>query len=470
MGEKFSERRVFAIIWLGQLVSLCGTGLTGFALGVWVYQQTGSVTRFTFVLLCTLVPGIVVAPLAGALVDRYDRRLVMLWSDVGAGLSMLPLALLYAAGRIELWHIYVANACLSFFGAFRWPAYSAILPTLFTKEQLGRANGMVQLGQAAGRIAAPALGGALLVGVGLQGVILIDVASYVFAVATLAVIRVPRLSATGAAGKTRDSLQKQIVFGWNYLLARPGLLGLLIFYAAINFLVGMVTVLVTPLVLSVASAPILGVVMSIGALGMLAGGLLMSTWGGPKRRIDGVLGFMLLAGVAIVLGGVRPSVVLFATAAFGFFFALPIMNGCSQVIWQTKVAPEVQGRVFAISGMVAMSSLPLGYLAAGPLADRIFEPLMRSGSSLASAVGPLIGTGPGRGIGLLFVISGLLTIVIVVASYLYPRIRLVEDELPDMIGEQSGEGEDNAPGPRAEDARFDNLAEAEVSVNAAGKG
>lgn len=155
---------------------------------------------------------------------------------------------------------------------------------------------------------------------------------------------------------------------------------------------------------------------------------------------------MLLAGVAIVLGGVCPSVVLFAMTAFGFFFALPIMNGCSQVIWQTKVAPEVQGRVFAISGMVAMSSLPLGYLAANPLADHVFAPLMRSGSSLASAVGPLIGMGQVVA-GLLFVTSGLLTIVIVVASYLYPRIRLVEDELPDTIGEQSSEGEDTAPWP-----------------------
>lgn len=462
--QRFSARRVFVIIWLGQLVSICGSGLTGFALGVWVYQQTGSVTHFTFVLVCTLVPAIVIAPVAGVIVDRYDRRLVMLCSDAGAALSTLPLALLYAAGRIELWHIYVATACLSLFGAFRFPAYSAILPALFTKEQLGRANGMIQLGEAAARIVAPLLGGALLVGVGLQGVIYIDVASYAFAVATLAVIRVPRLKTAGDEGKRRDPLRRQMVFGWNYLLARPGLLGLLIFYAAINFLVGMVSALVTPLVLSVASTPMLGVVMSVGAVGMLAGGVLMTTWGGPKRRINGVLGFMLLAGVAIVLGGVRPSLILFAAAAFGFFFALPIMNGCSQVIWQTKVAPEVQGRVFTISGMVAMSSLPLGYLAAGPLADKLFEPLMRSDSSLASAVGPLIGTGPGRGIGLLFVLTGLLTIVVVAVSYLYPRIRLVEDELPDMIDDKkSGDGKDTPPGPPAEEARFENVVEAEVS-------
>jgi MFS family permease len=471
-AERFSAKRTFAIIWLGQLVSLVGSGLTSFALSVWVYQQTGSVTRFMFVLLCALVPGIVIAPLAGALVDRYDRRLVMLLSDVGSALSTLPIGLLYISGHIEMWHIYVANACLSFFSAFRLPAYTAIIPTLFTKEQLGRANGLVQLGQAAGRISAPVLGGALLVGVGIQGVIFIDVASYVFAVATLSVIKVPRLRATEQEAEKKAPLLRQMAFGWNYLLERPGLLGLLFFYAAINFLVGMVSVLVTPLVLAVASAPVLGVVMSIGGLGMLAGGVLMSTWGGPKRRIHGVLGFMLLAGVAIILGGVRPSIVLFAVAAFGFFFALPIMNGSSQVIWQTKVAPEVQGRVFAISGMFAMSSLPLGYLAAGPLADRVFEPLLRADGALASSVGRIIGVGPGRGIGLLFILTGFMTIALVAVSYLYPRIRLVEDELPDMIGDaETGDdaktdgSEEAAPGLNLGRPSFESAAEAEGSLN-----
>ena len=199
----------------------------------------------------------------------------------------------------------------------------------------------------------------------------------------------------------------------------------------VNFLLGTVSVLATPLVLTFASPEVLGTVLSIGGSGMLVGSILMSLWGGPRPRIHGVLGFMLLIGLAMMLAGLRPSPGLFACAAFLFFFSLPIIEGSSLAIWQTKVDPGLQGRVLAVRNMIAWSSLPLAYLTAGPLADHVFEPLLAAGRPLAGSVGQIIGVGPGRGMGLLFIVMGILTVLVTVAGSLYPRLRLVEQELPD---------------------------------------
>jgi MFS family permease len=430
-------RWTFAMIWLGQLVSLVGSGLTSFALGVWVYQTTDSVTAYALIVLCTMAPNILFSPLAGALVDRWDRRQAMILSDTGAGLSTLAVILLLGSGRSELWPIYVATAASSAFSAFQWPAYSAATTLLVPKKHLGRANGMVQLSQAIGYIAPPALAGFLVAKIQVQGVILIDLVTFAFAVLTLLFVRIPRPEpiAEGQAGKS--SLLREIAFGWTYLTARPGLLGILIVFAFTNFLLGLVMALFTPMMLSFADADVVGGVTSFGASGMLVGGALMSIWGGPKRRIYGLLGCLLLEGAALFVGGLRPSAPLIAAAAFVFFFGFAISSASSDTIWQSKVAPDVQGRVFATRSAIAMSSMPLAYVLAGPLADEVFEPLLAGGGPLTGSIGRIIGTGQGRGIGLMFILMGALTVLVTIGGLLYPRIRLVEDELPDVITDET---------------------------------
>lgn len=384
--------RVFILIWFGQLVSLIGSGLTGFALGVWVYQRTGSVTQFALISLSTTLPLILISPLAGTLVDRWNRRWVMLFSDSGAGLSTLAIALLLVAGRLEVWHIYLATAVSSTASAFQWPAYTAAT-TLLVPKHLGRASGMTQLGQAVAQLISPVLAGVLLVTIQLPGVILLDFTTFLFALVTLLLVRFPDAKTTAAGEAGKGSLLRETAYGLRYITARPGLFGLLIFFTASNFLVGFVVVLTTPLVLSFASSVALGTILSIGGSGMLVGSLVMSTWGGPQRRINTVFGFMLLSGLCIMVAGLRPSVPLFALTAFLFFLGLPLINGSTQVIFQQKVAPELQGRVFALNGAIAGAALPLAYVVAGPLADQVFEPLMASNGFLAKSIGQLIGVG-----------------------------------------------------------------------------
>lgn len=427
--------RTFTIIWIGQLFSLTGSGLTGFALGVWVLQRTGSVTQFALISLSTALPGILFAPLAGALVDRWDRRMAMIVSDIGAGLCTLAMALLLSAGRLEVWHIYIAVAISSSLGALQWPAYSAATTQLVPKAQFGRASGMVQLGQAVSQIISPILAGALVVTIGVQGVMLIDVGTLLFALVTLLVVRISRPAQTEEGQAARGSIWREAAYGWTYIAARPGLLGLLLFFAASNLSSSMVGVLFTPLVLSFATPDVLGTLMSVGGAGLLVGSLLMSAWGGPRRRVYGVLGPAVLSGAVLFLAGAPPNVTLLAVAAFFYFLGIPIMNGCSQAIWLSKTAPDVQGRVFSVRRMIAWSSTPIAYLLAGPLADRVFEPLLADGGRLADSVGRVTGTGPGRGIGLIFVLMGGFTIAAAAAGFLYPRVRRLEAEVPDAVAD-----------------------------------
>jgi MFS family permease len=425
--------KVFFLILFGQFVSLMGSGMTGFALGVWAFQRTGSVTRFALISFCASLPGILISPMAGALIDRYDRRWIMILSDTGAGLCTLVIALLLWAGRLEIWHIYIIVAVSSAFVAFQWPAHSAAITLLVPKQQLGRASGMVQSAQAAAQIVAPVMAGMLIGLVRVEGIALIDFATFLFAVSTLLIVRIPAPPKSMSEETSTGSLWQEALYGWRYLKVRPGLMQLLGFFAATNFLMSMAVVLISPLVLSFTTAAALGLVLMVAGCGMLAGSVIMSIWGGPKRRIHGVLGCSAFQALFMIVGGLRPSATLIAIAAFGFLFANALVNGSSQAIWQSKVAPDVQGRVFAVRRMIAWSSIPLAYLVAGPLADKIIAPLMAINGLLAGGVGRVIGAGQGRGIALLLIILGFITLLLTLASYLKPRLRMLEDELPDAL-------------------------------------
>jgi MFS transporter, DHA3 family, macrolide efflux protein len=430
---------VFITIWLGQVISILGSGLTGFALGVWVFQRTGSVTLFALIAAFATLPSILIAPLAGALVDRWDRRAVMIASSIGPAIGVLIIAWLFSTDQLAIWHIYLIVMAISVFGAFQQPAFVASTTLLVPKQHYGRASGMVQLGIGVARIIAPALAGLLVVSIPIWNIMLLDFASFLFAIVTLLLVRIPRPQPSEGGASAQGVLREDIFYGWRYISARPGLLGLLIFFAITNFTLGVVQVLITPLVLGFASPVVLGRVLSAAGAGMVIGGVVMSIWGGPKQRMYGIFGATLVQGLVLLLGGLQPSAVLVGVAAVVCLFSSIIINGCSQALWQSKVAPNVQGRVFAIRFMIAGSSLPLAYFVAGPLADNVFEPLLVVGGPLADTVGRLIGVGPGRGIGLLFIVLGVVVLLAVVAGSAYPRLRRVQSELPDVVqGDASG--------------------------------
>jgi MFS family permease len=422
---------------VGQVASMFGTSLTGFALGVWVYQTTGSVTRFALISFFTLLPGILLSPVAGAYVDRWDRRWTMALSDLGSGICSLLIAILLWRHALQIWHIYVLMALSSTLGAPQMLAFNASIPLLVAKRQLSRANGIFQLGSAAAEVAGPAVAGIVVASMGVPGALFIDFLTCAVAVGTVLSIHIPRLvrapraAADGSAG-TKSSLLAEAGEGWSFIRARRGLLALMLMFTALNLSRGSVLVLITPMVLAFATAPVLGRVLSVGAIGMVVGGIAMTVWGGPRRKMNGIFAAMLVYSVMLFVGSLKADVTLIAVSAFFLLMTGPFINGLGQALWHVKVPAVLQGRVTAMRRLFSWSALPVAQLLSGPLADRLFEPLMARGGPLTPAFGRLIGSGPGRGIALFLCIQSITTLLLLLACWSHRPLRRLEDEMPDV--------------------------------------
>ena len=447
MAKERKGMRTFIIIWLGQLTSLIGSGLIGFALSVWVFEQTGQATPFALTALFSVLPHILLAPIGGAVSDRWNRKAIMVISDSLAGLTTLAAAFLLLTGRMEIWMIYVITTVEAVCGAFQQPAYSASIVMLVPKEQLTRANSMMQMGQAIQSIVTPLLAGVLVTTVGMKGIIIIDIATYLLALVTLISVRISQPERKEETNK-RFSVLKDVAFGWHYLVARKGLLGLLLYFASVNFFMNLSAVMLGPLILSFGSATSLGIAQTVMGVGMLAGSLIMSVWGGFKTgKVKAIIGFIVLSAIGFMVAGLRPSVIYVSAGLFFLMFFLPFGSGPSAALFAAKVAPDVQGRVFATRSMISQSMMPVAFLLSGILADHVFNPLLVEGGALANTfVGRWLGVGPSRGIGLMMITSGLILTVVSLLVYLNPRIRNIESEIPDAVPEViesdlSGDGE-----------------------------
>ncbi|MDJ0952887.1 MAG: MFS transporter [Acidimicrobiia bacterium] len=426
-----TSMRAFVVVWLGQLVSITGTTLTAFGLQFFIYTETGSVTRVAAIALSYALPAVALAPIAGSVVDRADRRVVMLASDLLAGSGTAALLWWVSAGTPPFWFICLAVAVGSSANAFQDPAWLASIPVLVPRAQLGRANGMVQLNLGVSVVVAPLLAGALLAAGGLRAVLIVDLVSFGVGVLTLAAVRFPPYDRDRSPDRT---VRSDSGFAWRYLRERPGLFWLLWIYAGVNFMMSMTNVLLIPLVLSFATATALGVILSISGVGAVVGSLIVSTYGEPKRLVRTIMLGIGVSGLLTALAGTRASLLIIGIPTVLVLLLNPIVNGASQVVWQTKVAEGAQGRVFSLRRMIGQAISPIAILLAGPLADGIFEPALASGGALAGSVGELIGTGTGRGIGFLYVLAGLAITALAVIGWLLPHVRNIERELPDLAG------------------------------------
>jgi len=423
----------FILVWAGQSISVFGSNLSGFALGVWLYQSTGSASNFAFVALCTVLPQILLSPLAGVLVDRYNRRWMMALADSGAALCTLFLAALFFAGRIQVWHIFLATALSSAFSSLQIPAYSALVASTIAISQLGRVNGLLQFGRALADILAPAVAGFLVVTVRVPGVLLIDLLTFCFAILTLGIVRFPGLEKASPTpdevAAAKSSWWQELQAGWNILRAERGLLNLLRYQALFAFLWNLFGVLVTPMILGFTNPEGLGTALAIAGLGLLAGSLVMTAWGGPKHRLSGLLFFELLSAAAFCLMGLRPSLLLVTSAAFLAHWTLAFVSSLAEAIWQSQVQHEMQGRVFALKQTAVKLGTLGAYLLAGLLADRFLEPPLQPGGALSASLGAWFGTGPGRGIAVLFIGIGVVKAISVIWIYATPGARQLDRDL-----------------------------------------
>ncbi len=429
--QRPSGFRAFLLVWSGQVLSMTGSAMTAFALGIWAYQKTGLATSLALVDFFFAGATIVATPLAGVYVDRWNRKLTMMLSDLLAVAATIAALLLYLSGHLQIWHLYVASAMQGIGSAFQWPAYSAAISQMMPKEHYARASGLMSLADSGSYIVAPILAGFLIRFVGVGGIMTIDIATFGIAVLALLAVEIPRHTPDASA---EESMWRQMTFGFRFIRERGPLLSLVSVFAVSNFMISLSNPLFTPMILARTgqNATALGFVQSAVGIGGALGGFLLGVWGGPKNKVRGILlgdplNFMVM-GLCVFFGR---GPILWA-AGFLLSSCLGTMvNGLSQSIWQAKVPASLQGRVFSARRMIAWIVMPIATLLAGPLADKVFEPAMRTGGMPVPLFSRVVGTGSGAGMAVMYLLSATAASAVTLAGFLIPRLRNLESILPD---------------------------------------
>jgi MFS transporter, DHA3 family, macrolide efflux protein len=369
-----SKTTPFFVMWTGQAFSLIGSQLVQFALVWWLTSLTGSATVLALATLMALIPQVAVSPLAGALVDRWNRRTVMIVADGAVALTTVALVVLFATGNAQVWHVYAALFIRALGGAFHWPAMQASTSLMVPEEWLSRIAGLNQSLQGLAGIVAPPLGALLLAALPMTAVLSVDIITAALAIAPLCFIAVPQpttSAAKGAGGSVMASMKEGLRFVWHW----PGAVSVVGIAMLINLLVTPAAAL-QPLLVTQhfhGGAMQLAWLQSAMGLGMVAGGLLLGAWGGLRNRMLTGLLALALAGVGFLAVGLAPTAAL-PLAIGGMAFAgimMPIANGSFFALLQSVVPADMQGRVFTLvmSGCGIMS--PLGLAIAGPAADAL---------------------------------------------------------------------------------------------------
>jgi MFS family permease len=443
--------RRFGFIWSGQAVTLVGNSVLRFAFVVQAWTSGAQATRVVLLSMCALLPQVLISPTAGAVVDRLPKRLALQLPDLAGFVVVAALSTVYATGHLYLWMIYVTVALLGAAAAFQYPAVASAVPLLVPKQHLQRANGLLSAAKSSADIGAPALAALLIATTGFGTILCVDLATFLFTLVSVQVVRFPKPPAEPSARSTRR-LGADSLVGLRYLFSMPSLRGL----ALVNFTVNLVMVfgyaVVQPMVLARSSddtSALASVMTCIGA-GGIAGGLLLGVWGGPKVRVRGMLlGVLGMCVTSQVLMSAARGVVAWCAAMLVGALLVPIVNGTFQSILQTKVPPERQGRVFGAVIFVSQLSAPLAMLSAGLLADRVFEPLASSRSGLVGLVQPVLGAGPGSGMATMLLIAGCCGTAVAVWGLTYRPLRDIETLVPDIDDEPPGGGDQNAGGQDA---------------------
>lgn len=421
--------RTFTLIWFGQLVSTIGSYMTEFALVLWAWNQTGSATALTLVGFFSQLPRIPMTLVAGIIVDRFNRKHLMMLGDAIAALSTVGIGVLYLTQSLQIWHLYLVAAISGGFGQIQRLAYSTSITLIVPRQHYTRANSMDSAVHYGSAIIAPALAGVFYPLIGLSGILLIDLVTFAVAIATLFAVHIPQVRGETSDSQFSGSIWKQLGFGFHFVWKNPGLRVLLIISTLFWFAHDFGGAVYDPMILARtnSNATILGSTASAAGIGGVTGALILSVWGGPKRRIHGMLSGFIGAGVSKTIFGLGRSPVVWLPAQFCSSLNFPLLGSSETAIWMEKIAPEIQGRVFAANALVLQVVSAIALLIAGPLADRVFEPALQQNDRLASLVQLIVGTDAGAGIALLYILTSVSLVLVGLGGYLLPALRRVED-------------------------------------------
>lgn len=418
--------RGFLIIWSGQLLSAIGSGLTAFALGVYVFQKTQSTTSFSLVILCSFLPSFLLLPFSGVLADRFDRKKMMIIGDSGSIAGLLFILFFMLTGRIELWHIYIGVVMSAISASILSPAYKAAVSDLVSEEKYAQASGLIQLAGSAQYLISPIIAGFLLSFFDIKTVLVIDILSFLLAAAAVFIImkqiHTPKRI-------EQQSFFSEMAEAFRYLLSQRGVLWLVLLMSVVCFYIGLMQSLFGPMMLTLTDSKVLGIALSIAASGMLISSIFIGIFGTGKNKVFILSLFLTLAGLFYALMGVFTTVTLIVVFGFLFFLTLPFVNTSLEVLIRTNIDNERQGRVWSLVSAISQIGMVLAYGSAGFLADHLFSPLLAPDRLLGQTVGSIIGTGPGRGIGFLFVVSGVMVAILAIVIGRVRRIKELEGKM-----------------------------------------
>lgn len=405
-------KRDFHVVWFGQTISAFGSQMTTFAMSVWLFEQTKSLVQFGMMVALQILPTVLLSPVAGVIVDRFDRRRLMLFSDMIQVLLLSTALVLLISNMFQIWHLYLLACASAVLLTMQQLAYSTLIPRMVPADHLGKANGMLQITHYSGTLFAPLLGVGLMQWIGLKGVIVIDIFTFVAAVVCLLIVgkrafgRQPKPEPTAVLG----SWKQEMLFGWRYVRADAGLSALMRFMALCCFAVGCVQVLFRPLILTVSSPQTLAIYLTLTGAGGFLGALYVAMTGGPKDRVRGVLLFMMALGIAVMAHSAVVSIVALGIGSFVFAFCFPVIGAGVQSVWQQRVPQDVQGRVFAFRRMVTSSAVPLGVLVSPWVVEYIVAPLVTADGAMSRMLGTDLSVYPGFAIAIPFFAMGVVLI------------------------------------------------------------
>jgi len=432
--------RTFIILWLGQLASSIGSSMTYFALTLWIWQQTQSATAIALILVFYQLPQVAISVLSGILVDRVSRKYLLIVSDTASACCTFSVGILAATQVLQTWHIYFIAAIIGCFGNIQALTYSTMIPLLVSKQHHTRASSMgAMVGYAAG-ILSPAFAGVLYPKIGLLGITAIDMGTFAIAIFTLLIVPIPQTlrveidksPEVKTEVKTGKRIWQEATFGLRYIASQRSLFAMVIAMSSFAFLNQISETLYQPMILARTddNSQILGTVVAASGVGGVVGGIFLSIWGGFHRRIFGMLFGFIGAGLSnLGLGIGLP--VIWAIARFAASLHSPLIFSSYMAVWYAKVAPDLQGRVFAADYLIGLVIESTASLTAGLLADQVFEPAMRSGGWFFSLLTPLIGAGAGSGIALLYILNSCCMVVVGIGSFKVRRLRDAEALMPD---------------------------------------
>lgn len=406
---------IFMVIWSAQLIARLGNGLTAFGLGVYIYHQTGSATAVALVTAAAFVPSIVLAPVGGVLADRFDRRMLMIAGDTLSGLGLVGLLIAVSTGTANTLVICLCVGFSSVFSSVMDPAYRATVTDLLTPAQYAKAAGMVQFASASQYLVSPIVAGMLMAVFPISVILVIDLGTMVVTILAMVIVwrAVRRLGAT-TASSSNTGFWADFREGARFLLSHRALLSLVLIATLATFCIGFLQTLLTPMMLDISDESTLGAVRSIAAVGMVVASLVIGIAGVGMRYRLAIAGSLAGAGVMVGLLGSTTSVVWVTVFAFGFFCALPAMNTGVEVLARVAIPNTLQGKVWGLIGLISQLGYVIAYAISGPLADGVFTPLLNTDGAWADSLGAIVGVGPSRGIGVMFIGVGIGLVLIAV--------------------------------------------------------